>query len=518
MLTITENITQMLDRPARSIKGRVELYNGSTLVQIFNSTDNLKNFSVERQGVSGKFFGFGISHKVTAKVLDKERQLDVAKGNRIEVELGADADLVYFSPFYNVTEVTRDENTNELTITAHDTLHTATEHTFADLNLPAEGYTLMDVVVYTCAFLGLPFSLVNVPADAFSTYYPGGANLEGTETIRAVIDMVAEVTQTIYYIGSNWELTFKRLDKEGAAVFGIDKSKYFNLTSKTTATLQEVTHCTDLGDNVTASTGKEGATQYVRNNAFWELRDDIGTLVDNALTSVGGLSINQFDCAWRGNFALEPGDKVELSTKDNGTVIGYILSDTITYTGALAQQTKWSADESKNETASNPSNLGEALKQTYARVDKANKEIELVVSQTAENSNEIAALRISTNKIDTSVKTLENKVSATMTADQVEIKIEEALEKDVKKVVTETGFTFDKEGLTVSKSGSEITTQITEDGMQVFKGSSAVLTADNVGVNAQNLHATTYIIIGTNSRLETYDDNRTACFWIGGLS
>ena len=39
--------------------------------------------------------------------------------------------------------------------------------------------------------------------------------------------------------------------------------------------------------------------------------------------------------------------------------------------------------------------------------------------------------------------------------------------------------------------------------------------ADNLGVKAEDLHATTYLIIGNNSRLEDYNTNRTGCFWIG---
>ena len=52
--------------------------------------------------------------------------------------------------------------------------------------------------------------------------------------------------------------------------------------------------------------------------------------------------------------------------------------------------------------------------------------------------------------------------------------------------------------------------------MEVRNGDGAVLTANSVGVDAANLHATTYLIIGTNSRLEDYDTNRTGCFWVGG--
>lgn len=60
-----------------------------------------------------------------------------------------------------------------------------------------------------------------------------------------------------------------------------------------------------------------------------------------------------------------------------------------------------------------------------------------------------------------------------------------------------------------------MSTTITEDGMKVYKNNGAVLTANSNGVDAKNLHATTYLIIGDNSRFEDYS-NRTGCFWIGG--
>jgi len=52
--------------------------------------------------------------------------------------------------------------------------------------------------------------------------------------------------------------------------------------------------------------------------------------------------------------------------------------------------------------------------------------------------------------------------------------------------------------------------------MKIIKDTDIVLTANNTGVDAKNLHATTYLIVGANSRFEDYDDNsRTGCFWIG---
>ena len=55
--------------------------------------------------------------------------------------------------------------------------------------------------------------------------------------------------------------------------------------------------------------------------------------------------------------------------------------------------------------------------------------------------------------------------------------------------------------------------------MVVNRDGNAVLTANNEGVQAVNLHATTYLIIGQYSRFEDYDKDgepRTGCFWIGG--
>ena len=102
-----------------------------------------------------------------------------------------------------------------------------------------------------------------------------------------------------------------------------------------------------------------------------------------------------------------------------------------------------------------------------------------------------------------------------MTAEQVQLSIENSI-SGIDGIETSTGYTFDKDGLHISKSDSEISTTITEDGMTVYEGSKALLTANNEGVAATDLHAKTYLIIGTNSRFENYGSSRTACFWIGG--
>ena len=57
MLSVDSNISAMINSPVRKIGARVELYNGSTLLQIFKYSDLLKSFSVDRVGEDSKFFG-----------------------------------------------------------------------------------------------------------------------------------------------------------------------------------------------------------------------------------------------------------------------------------------------------------------------------------------------------------------------------------------------------------------------------------------------------------------------------
>ena len=53
---ITSEYVNMNDSPLRRIKGKVELYNNSTLSQTFSYDDNLQEITIERTGEKGKFF------------------------------------------------------------------------------------------------------------------------------------------------------------------------------------------------------------------------------------------------------------------------------------------------------------------------------------------------------------------------------------------------------------------------------------------------------------------------------
>lgn len=532
-----EELLNIFKAPVRNIAAKVELYNNSTKTAEYTHTDRLQEFTVERVGDDTKFCGYGVCQKINIKLIDRNRELNITTADSFRVCYKGISDYFPLSPFFKVTEVHRDEKTNALSITAYDPIYQASKHTVSELPQAmfesVTGYSPYNVAVECATLLGLDGVQCRIGNAYMFTNLPHGANFDGTETLREALDAIAEYMQAVYFIADN-TLVYRQLNQFAEADLAITKNDYFELESGDNRRLTTLAHVTDLGDNISVTTGESGTTQYIRNNPFYEFKDDAAAFLQAQLDIVGGLTINQFSCSWRGNPLLEIGDKISLTTKDGNTVISYVLNDVITYDGSLAQETQWSYNNSDTETETNPGTLGEAIKQTYARVDKANKEIELVAKESSDTNTALSELMITTDTITQSVSSLETKVDEsvnevkseletvskrvdmTMSAEEVEIKIATELSNGVNKIETETGYTFNEEGLTISKSDSEMETQITEDGMTVYKNDEAVLTANNSGVQALNLHATTYLIIGTNSRFEDYGEERTGCFWIGG--
>lgn len=571
-----------------AVKAQIDLYTGSTGLHC-SCDDILQQFTIERTCDMSKFFGYGYCQKLNFKIFNTLNGFTINTSTIVQISIGDGNE--WDSPFPNfyVTEVHKDETNDILSVTCYDDLYGLRDKTFEDLGLTPP-YTVKDIADACSRLLHLKQDSVRLfllDYDAFETEYPNGANFADDTPLREVLDDIAEATQTIYFMNYADRLEFKGLryhDNPDRYNLLITKNDYYELKTKTNRRLAAICSATALGDNVEARLEIAGTTQYIRDNGLWTLRDDIGTLVDNSLAAIGGLTLNQFDLDWDGNYLLEPGDKIRIETEDGSFVDSYYLDDTLTYDGAIGARTSWEYQSSDSETESNPTSLHDALSKTYARVDKAKQEITLqienslskvdgdmskleedimskvngdvanidaqitqlklttdgitasvnkldskidsevddldskidsIVSETAALKLTSDSIQASVTKLDNSMYTVMEQVNTKVTQNDVTISIEKALEQGIESVTTKTGFTFNEEGLHVSKSGSEMTTTVTEDGVRVLRNNSEVLTANNTGVKAEDLHATTFLIIGDNSRFEDYG-NRTGCFWIGG--
>ena len=520
MLDITWDITN----PVRNVHASVTVNDS-----IIADTDNLISMDIQRVS-DGQFFGSTVTHRLNFHIRDKDRQYQVKSGTTVYPSIWLTDSKVYFPPM-TITEVNRDEDTNELSITAYDDIYFTDKFTVNDLSL-VSSYTVTQLAEAIADKIGLTLKIIDIPDTdtCFSTFYDEGGNFEGTETVKDCLTFIAQVSQTVCYEDYQKNLVFKRLSSD--TKWTITKDNYFSFTNSGNRRLQTIASVTSLGDNISSSTTLIGSTQYVRDNPLWDLRTDLATLLDNAISFVGNMTIGEFTCSWRGNPALEIGDRIGVENKDGSVSYSYLLNDEIIYNGSLKESSSWAFNEADNE-FQNSTTIGEALNQTFARVDKANKEIEIQTSKISENSDAISNIQLTQNQINASVEqmkkntqnsidnlsadieTVTKKVNATMTSEQIELAIKEEIANGVNSVTTETGFTFDNEGLTIKKSDSEIETNINENGMVISQLGRDMLLVNSEGVDAQNLHATTYLIIGTLSRFEDFN-GKTACFWIGG--
>ena len=147
-----------------------------------------------------------------------------------------------------------------------------------------------------------------------------------------------------------------------------------------------------------------------------------------------------------------------------------------------------------------------------------------IKAENRDSAGKLAALQLTVDGLESKVSGQHSGVTNAIsrlsaveqTAEGLSLRVKSVYDDGVSKVSTATGYTFDENGITVQKSGTEIKTQISEDGMTVFKNGNAVLVANSQGVNAVDLHAATYLSVAGKSRFENYKGGRVGCFWIGG--
>lgn len=137
------------------------------------------------------------------------------------------------------------------------------------------------------------------------------------------------------------------------------------------------------------------------------------------------------------------------------------------------------------------------------------------------NGNDL--LTVVDGKIESSVGEINEQLTQiTQTNEELTIAVQELQNTGVTEVTTTTGYTFNADGLTIYRTGENIKNLLNNEGMYVSRVTGDtdeyILTADDEGVDAINLTARQFLIVGNNSRFENYDNgtesNRTACFHI----
>ena len=323
-----------------------------------------------------------------------------------------------------------------------------------------------------------------------------------SDTFRDVLDDIAEVAGgmigfvddalTVIYPTSSGEV----IDEENLKSLTIGK-KYGPINSVVLArTPQE--------DNIykqdTDSINANGLTEIrIENNQIIDShREDFMDGVCNALF---GLSFELYELESFGIGYLNFGEFFAIKTADGVEHKALMLCDDLQITQGVNEAIKLEEPEITNTDYTAASETDKTLKRTIIRVDK--------------QDNKISALAERTDTLEGGLAEVKKTAELAITPDKVDIRISEAIE-GIDSIETATGYTFDKDGLNIHKDGEEMHNTLDNTGMYVRRNGDDVLVANNDGVNAINLTARQYLIVGNNTRFEDYPNGRTACFYIGG--
>ena len=107
----------------------------------------------------------------------------------------------------------------------------------------------------------------------------------------------------------------------------------------------------------------------------------------------------------------------------------------------------------------------------------------------------------------------------------MDLAVQSIQENGATKVFNEFGLSIDGTSVKIHRTGAEMTNKLNELGMYVVRDEgtefeTVMLQADASGVIATDVSVRNYLVVGNHARLEDYnngqDNQRTACFWLGG--
>lgn len=446
----------------------------------------------------GAIAGLAIAGEAVAGVVEANDQ-NTIRSALFGVKAPGDADYAYVEyGGYIIKEVTKDEEQQTIRLECYDYMLQSMIPYDLALDYSA-GVTVKDFLDAICDRLGW--------AKGYGTFYNSNVLIEeekydASDTFRDALDEIAAVAGgMIGFVGTELQVIYPTstgeiIDEENLKSLKIGK-KYGPVNSVVLSrTPQEDNIFYKDADSIAA----HGLTEIrIENNQIIDShREDF---MDGICAALFGLSFELYELESFGIGYLNLGDIFAIKTADGVEHRALMLCDDLKITQGVSETSKLEEPEVTNTDYTAASTTDKALRKTILRVDK--------------QDNKITALASRTDTLESGLADVTRKAELTISPEAVDIKISEAI-NGIDSVETSTGYTFDKDGLNIHKDGEEMHNTLDNTGMYVRRSGTDVLTANNEGVNAINLSARQYLIVGSNARFEDYPGNRTACFYIGG--
>lgn len=217
---------------------------------------------------------------------------------------------------------------------------------------------------------------------------------------------------------------------------------------------------------------------------------------------------------------IHAGDIVDITDRNGRTITAYVMAKT-----QAGQRDTLECTGSPRRDSSTAMNT-QSYKALSGKVLNLRMDVEGLKLENADAAGKLASLTLDVEGIQTQVSQQsadtedlrQQLTTVSQNAESVHIQVQEILNDGVSKVKSGKGYTFDDEGLKISREGGEMENTLDDTGMYVKRGDDIMLQANNNGVIATDVTVRNYLHIGSHARLEDYsngtDRQRTACFWV----
>ena len=303
---------------------------------------------------------------------------------------------------------------------------------------------------------------------------------------------------------------------------------------------------------------ENGLTEIVINDNYFLIEQvEREKVIEPLWSCLKGIKYLPFKAEYYGYPYIDSGDMIYIEdTKDKG-YISYIFNHTFKFDGSYSGKIETPALTKTQTAYKNKIDIKTRFFRAERKIDKINGVIEDIIEEQTETSNKLSQHEQTIDSITNTVSetntqltkdinnnyqdilkklnevpknddlvTIQNKVETIEKSTEYAINVTEDLQiNGVSKVKTETGYTFDNEGLTIEKTDAKTKSTLNEAGLNIkdATGSSeeSLLFAgydEETGetiVKSKNMTVEKYLTIGKNSRLEDYK-NGTGVFGIGG--
>ena len=481
--------------PSRMIRGKVVVVDGG-LTSEYGYANKLQSIEQEVSAVKGKMFGAVVSYKSTIKLIDVKNVVQVNVGAKASPQIGINGELLPMTPVY-ISSNTFDEVKGIRTLIGEDAIGFTDKYIWNDIKGDLGAiFTIQDVFAAIANKIGIEFMITGELPNINAVYTKATFNVNGDETLRQILTAAAEATGAMVFINGNGKMEIKMLSNTIA--LAIDKNVQFDLSTEPSSSLSGIISINELNDMISVG-NNSSYVSVISVNPFIDPTDDSSQeKLQNLFVKYQGNTFYPYKLKWRGNPALEIGDKIRLTLRDGNVIDTWYLGEKIKYTGGMSAESSWEADESEKPEVGNQT-IADTTRRTMAKVDKANQKITLLTEASGEQGQKISQLEVSLDGIRTEVSEVSNTANGAMTkATTVEQTVD-----GLKVQVTEANGKADKADKNASAAVTKANElEITVDGYDA-RITAAEGKADNAVTKTTELSATVNGISSTVTQVQS---------------